>query len=313
MSRSSITLAILFALIPRAAPAAEPWPAAPIESSQNIGAALANFEPSDAVWHAGRQSLFIVDDGGKLAELDLAGKVKRVLEIGGDLEGMTFADNDNPHIYVGRERDARIIEVDPDKGKTGRAWRLSEMITGKKNRRLESLTFVPNSACAAIAAPDGKPYNSGRGSKFSSGGLFLAGHQGDGRIYIYDLDLAKPDSVTFINRVGPFRDESTPLIDLSGLYYHRATGALYAMWDEENRLASIDIARPGFAVTNMWNLPAETIDQEGIALIDDGCDSKHSRIVIAEDDKRRHRVWLIDRFPVGPCLARAKPTTQKSD
>ncbi len=313
MYRYAITLSIICLLIPRVARSADPWPAAPIDSSRNIGAALADFEPSDAVWHPARQTIFVVDDGGRLAELDLAGNVKHMLKIGGDLEGVTLADTANPNVYVGRERDATIIEVDPDKGATGRVWRLSEMVTGKKNRRLESLTFVPNAACAAISGPDGSPYNNGRGSKFGTGGIFLAGHQGDGRIYIYDVDLAKPDSVTFINRIGPFRDNDAPLIDLSGLCFHRSTQTLYAMWDEENRVASIDISRPGFAVTRIWSLPAETIDQEGIALIDDGCESKQSRIVIAEDDKRRHRVWLVQRFPVGPCVAAAQPTTRKSD
>lgn len=313
MSRTLITLTIAIAFSHRSAAAADPWPAAPVETAKNIGGSLADFEPSDAVWSPARQSVFIVDDGGDVAELDLNGKVKRIINVGGDLEGITLADPANKHIYVGRERDATIIEIDPDAKPTGRNWQLTEMVTGKKNRRLESLTFVPNAACATITGIDGKPYNNGRGSRFSSGGLFLAGHQGEGRIYIYDLDLEKPGSLTFINRVGPFRDDAMPLIDLAGLCFHRATNTLYAMWDEENRVAAIDVTKPGFAVSKMWQLPAETIDQEGIALIDDGCDSHQSRIVIAEDDKKRHRVWVIDRFPVGPCQANSRPTTQKSD
>lgn len=313
MFRTLLTLSVAFVARPHLAPAPERWPAAPVETAKNIGGSLADFEPSDAAWSPARQSIFVVDDGGDVAELDLAGKVRRIIPVGGDLEGVTLADPANKHIYVGRERDATIIEIDPDSKPTGRSWQLMEMVTGKKNRRLESLTFIPNAACAAITAIDGKPYNHGHGSSFSSGGLFLAGHQGDGRIYIYDLDLEKSGAREFINRVGPFRDDAEPLIDLAGLCFHRATNTLYAIWDEENRLAAIDITRPGFAVRELWQLPPETNDQEGLALIDDGCDSHQSRIVIAEDDKKRHRVWLIDRFPLGPCQTPPPPTTQKSD
>ena len=293
--------------------AADSWPAAPVSSAGDVGRALGDFEPSDAAVCPARKSLFIVDDEGKLAEIDLAGVVKRVQRVGGDLEGVTLAADNNPNVYVGRERDATIIEVHPDNGPTGRTWRLSQMDPGKKNHRLESLTFIPDGNCSCVRGSDGKPYNGGRGSSFEAGGLFLAGHQGDGRIYIYDLDLKKSDAVTFVGRVGPFRDDDAPLIDLSGLCFHRPTGTLYALWDEENRIAEIDASKPDFALARIWTLPTESIDQEGLALIDDGCDTKQSRIVIAEDDKRRHRVWLADRFPLGDCRKPTKTPASKSD
>ena len=282
--------------------AADPWPAESNAEADDIGGGLTGFEPSGTVWHPGLNQLLVVDDGGGLARLDIDGtNVTRWDGIGGDFEGVTYADAASDLVYVGQENYPTILEVNRNTGAVGKTWLLNEMATGGTNSRLEALTFLPDEFCGNTTEQGGGLYNAGEGSQYGAGGLFLAGHQGDGKIYAYDVDLATSGVRTFVNSFGPYTDGST-LTDLSGLDLHRASGVLFAVWDGPNTIAALDVSIVGFQITQAWSFPAGSDNEEGVALVDDGCPEGLSRIVIAEDPESTHDVWVYDEFPViCPC------------
>jgi hypothetical protein len=303
MNAARLLSAVLLLLAPgTSARAADPWPAESNAEADDIGGELTGFEPSGTVWHPDLRQLFVVDDDGGLARLDIDGtNVTRWDGIGGDFEGVTYADATSDFVYVGQENYPTILEVDWHSGAVGRSWLLTEMATGDTNARLEALTFLPNAFCGNITEQGGGLYNGGDGSQYGASGLFLAGHQGDGKIYVYDVDLATTGVRTFVNSFGPYSDGST-LTDLSGLDFHRATGVLYAIWDGPNTIAALDVSVAGFQMIQAWSFPAGSDNEEGVTLIDDGCPEGLSRIAIAEDPENTHDVWVYEEFPViCPC------------
>ena len=278
--------------------AADPWPAEQQAAASNIGGGLAGIEPSDAVWHPRLRQIFIVGDGGQVVRMDPDGThITRWNSVGGDLEGITFADVDRPYIYVGQENWPMIAEVNIETGVRGREWPLNEMAFGANNQRLEALTFLPDGYCGGILRSDGQPYNAGRGSVFGTGGLFLAGHQTTGQIFIYDVNLQSAGTRVFVNAVGPILDGATPLNDLSGMCFHRPSGMLFCVWDGPGRVGAVDVSVTGFLARRIWYVPQYSHDEEGIALLDGGCQTGESRIVITQDDNAGgHDVWVYDGF-----------------
>ena len=71
-------------------------------------------EPSGAVFHAGRGTLFVVGDAGDIVELDPAGEVVKQAHIqDADFEGVTW-DPASGLLYVAVEGQERILEVDAE-------------------------------------------------------------------------------------------------------------------------------------------------------------------------------------------------------
>ena len=133
-----------------------------IATAGGAGSLLSGYEPSGAVWHTVRATLFIVGDDGQLTELARDGTVLNDWVIGGDLEGVTIADPESELIYIGREHPDAVLEFDISTGlTTSNSWDLTSWMTGSANLGLEALTYVD--------------------------GLFYAGHQGEGNIYVFDL------------------------------------------------------------------------------------------------------------------------------
>ncbi|MBW2417311.1 MAG: SdiA-regulated domain-containing protein [Deltaproteobacteria bacterium] len=223
-ARRCFAVALLL-LVFAASAGAEPWPG---DEAVEFGSGLpAEFEPSGAVWHPQRETLFVVGDGGELAELTSGGKLLNLWEIGGDLEAVAHAGG---RLYLAREHPDAILEFDPERGTmTGAEWDLTPFLRGKKNRGLEALTFAE--------------------------GAFYAGLQADGRIHVFELGEA---GVVRPLRVldGP-HDE-----DLSGLHYEPATGVLYAIYDGADLLVELDLdAEP------LREYPLPGAAQEAVALI----------------------------------------------
>jgi hypothetical protein len=177
------------------------------------------------------------------------------------------------------------------------------MLVGAAGERLEGLAFLPDAHATAIHAFAGGLYNGGAGSALGSGGLFLAAHQGNGRIYVYDIGLQSGASPIFVNFYGPVVDGTATLRDLSGLDFHAPSAKLYALWDnptdgqEQGRLAALDPAA-AFAPVAIWRTAVDSIGEEGIALLDSGTANGLSRIAVAEDDPIGHGVRLFSAFPV---------------
>jgi hypothetical protein len=284
--------------------AAEPWPAEPRAAAADLSAPLLGGEPSGAAWHAGLERLFIADDRGRIVAMNAdAGDVVVIGSLPVDIEAVACNRDDPLHVYVGLENPPTILRLDLATQSVAGQWNLAEMLVGAADTRLEGLAFLPDAYASAVRRlDDGSLYNEGRGSAFASGGLFLAAHQGNGRIYVFDVDLATPGPAVFVSFYGPIVDEGQTLTDLSGLAFDETTAAVYALWDdpidgeELGRVAALDPLGE-FDVVAIWKTATDSHDEEGIAVLGTGSGGASLRMVIAEDDVAKHPVWRYDGFP----------------
>lgn len=267
---------------PSPSPTAVTWPGS---GDSEVGYGLpAGFEPSGVVWHERLGVLFVVGDGGHVARMDEYGAGVTIWSPGGDLEGIAVVDPATDYLYLGVEDPDSIREFDFAAGAlTGRSWALTDWMTGAANSGLEALTFVP----------DGHhPY-----SASSSGGLFYAGLQADGKIYVFDVDLSPGGGVAHVDTIVPVSGRS----DLSGLHYHRENRTLYAVFDGSNRLREMEADG-----TLIAEYPLPGNDQEGVTL-KPSCPSPVTSLFIAEDVGPE--VWRYDGYPVNCVAATPVPTT----
>lgn len=228
-----------------------------IGDADNLGA---GYEPSGAVWHSRLKQLIIVGDDGDVTKMNSDGSNIVTWHPGRDLEGVTIADSSSRYIYLGIENPDSIKEFSLTSGKlTGKSWDLTEWMKGPANSGLEALTFVPN---------DRHPYH-----KSSSGGLFYAGLQDNGKIYVFDINLSKSGKVKYIATITPKGDYS----DISGLDYNEETKVLYAIFDSNNKLVEM---KPNGEVIVEYTLPGN--NQEGIAVVV-STPSATAQMYIAED------------------------------
>jgi hypothetical protein len=234
------------------------WPAN--RRGTQIGGALsAVYEPSGAWWHPELGVLLLVSDEGVVSEIGLDGAMVADWTFAGDFEAITVADASSDFAYVGIERPDSIVELDLATGTlTGRTWALDAwMASADPNLGLEALTFVPDGA---------HPYASG-----GSGGLFYAGLQETGDIYVFDVDLASSGTVTHVDTL------ATGRADLSDLYFHAESGVLYALFDTDDVLREMTPAGVTLA-----EYQAPGTEQEGVTLVP-GCPRTSTTIAIAED------------------------------
>ncbi|MBI4411154.1 MAG: esterase-like activity of phytase family protein [Deltaproteobacteria bacterium] len=231
-------------------------------TSSDIGSNLsAGYEPSGAVWHSRLSKLFVVDDDGVVSSLDADGNNITNWSYSADLEGITVADPDSDFVYLGIENPDGIAEFDITTGAVTRTFNLTTWMTGAANSGLEALTFVPDSSS-------------------SEGGTFYAGHQGEGKIYVFELPIASSSTSTTVSFVTSF----TPIsgqTDISGLDYDETNDVLYAIYDAYNDLVAMETDG---TILDSWTLPGN--DQEGIALNPDEC-----VWFIAEDEPTTQDVW----------------------
>ena len=244
---------VIVALVPlnaEVATAALPFPG--VLPGAEIGGELpGTFEPSGIAWHSKLEVLFVVCDSGYVATMTCDGADVVIDAVSGDLEGICIADPESPFAYVGIEHPDGILEYDWQSGTVTRAFNLTAYMTGPSNRGLEALTFVPDAA-------------------HPEGGLFYAGLQDDGRIYVFELPIQSSSTstdVVFLETITPVPGRT----DISGLHYAEEHGLLYAVWDSANRMAALE---PDGTLVADWELAGN--DQEGIAVV--GCE-----LFIAED------------------------------
>jgi len=209
-------------------------------------------EPSGALWHTGRDSLFVVDGQGYLLEMESDGTPLNEWNPGNDLEGITVADTDSKFVYLGVERlssnsHSAIIEYNIATGTTKRTFDLSTWLHPTiANQGLEALTFVPNDSSL-------------------EGGYFYAALQETGVVYVFELPLLSSSTTTTVTLITSF----TPApgwSDLSDMFYDETDDIIYAIYDGKDRMISM---KKDGEVLASWSLPAE--GQEGIALNRDDC------------------------------------------
>ncbi|MDY6796218.1 MAG: SdiA-regulated domain-containing protein [Actinomycetota bacterium] len=251
---------------------AAPWPCT-IETE--IGENLpTSYEPSGIVWSAEHNSLFLVSDNGYLTQLDTDGNIASSWAVGGDLEGVTLVERRGSYLYLGIEKpDDYIKEFDLSTGSlTGNSWSLTAWMTGPENSGLEALTFVPDGY---------HPYDY---DLSSSGGLFYAGLQADGRIYVFNVDLSVSGSVSHVATLTPKPGTG----DISGLHFCRETTTLYAIYDSAGLM--LEMTTDG-TILNEYTLPGN--DQEGVTVIPSGSGS--GKAYIAED--AGPELWRYEPYP----------------
>lgn len=243
------------------AAAQQPFPGGP---ATYIGAAIpGSYEPSGAVWHTRLQRLFIVSDDGHLAGVEANGTGLQIWNVAGDLEGVTVADAATNLIYIGNENPDSIIEYNFVTSQVKRTFDLTFKMTGDVNQGLEGLTFVPDAT-----NPEG--------------GQFWAGHQGEGKIYVFSCPIktsATSTTVTYIKTITPVPGRT----DLSDLCYDARTDTIYVLYDDANRLTQVN--KSG-TVLNDWVMPGT--NQEGIATR--GCE-----LFVAQDEA--HGLYKYRNFP----------------
>ena len=207
-----------------------------------IGSGLPSaYEPSAGAWHPRLERVFLVHDGGTLTRMDRNGADMRHWSIGGDLEGVAIADPATDLVYVGIEHPDGIKEFDLASGTVKRTFNLTPWMVGADNSGLEALVFVPDPA-------------------HPEGGVFFAGHQGEGKIYVFRLPIRSSSTsttVTLERTIGPFSGRG----DLSGLDWDWQDKIVYAIWDGGNVLARLS---PAGTLIDEFQLPGN--DQEGIAV-----------------------------------------------
>ncbi|NQV90825.1 hypothetical protein HQ487_05495 [Candidatus Uhrbacteria bacterium] len=250
----TLVIAFIIALSPLALLAASSWPN--VEATEIGQGVLA--EPSGAVIH--NNKLYVVDDGGYLAVMNPNGSQASVFTIGGDLEGVTTSDANGDLLYLGLERPDSIVEFNTQTNqKTGNSWDLTAfMQSADDNAGLEALTYA--------------------------NGLFYAGMQENGAIYVFRLSGAH--TVEHINTI----PSPTGYTDLSGLYYDG--NVFWAIYDGQNIIASLSVndlnAPSSFTVNEQTTLIGN--DQEGVAIL-------NNDLYIAEDSAH---IWRYTGFITSP-------------
>jgi hypothetical protein len=223
------------------AQAAEPFPPEALPGISVGGNLPAGYETSGIVWHSRVQKLFLVSDGGIVSSMSANGAGVTNWSVGGDLEGITVARPQSDFIYLGIEHSDSIGEFNIATGQVTRTFNLTDWMTGPNNSGLEALTFVPD-----VSNPEG--------------GLFYAGLQTDGRIFVFQLPILSSTTSTAVTHV-----QTIPALnsvsDISDMNYQVSQGVLYAIYDSANLLRAM---KPDGTLIKEWNLPGS--NQEGLTL-----------------------------------------------
>ncbi len=248
------------------------WPA---NGGTDIGTDLvAGYEPSGIVWHDRLERLFLVGDDGDVTKMTSTGTIESEWSYGSafDLEGAAIANSSSNYIYLGMENPDSIYEFDINSNAlSGKSWDLTSWMSGADYQGLEALTFVPNGY---------HPY-----ANSNSGGLFYAGLQIDGKIYVFDVDLSQSGQVSHVDTITP----RVGLIDISGLHFHVETSTLYAIFDGFNLI--LEMQADG---TFLQEYTLAGSAQEGVTL-KPACPNASTNIFIAQDSGE---VYSYANYPI---------------
>jgi len=194
-------------------------------------------EPSGIAYHAGRGSLFVVDDGGTLAEMQLDGRVIRTRRVGtADLEGVAV-DPESGVLYLAVEGDDSVLVVDPESLDLLREYTLPRLdgdtvLFAEGGNGIEAITAV-------------------------GPGRLVVANQDDPPIVV-EVELR--DHAPRV--VSHFRPDVT---DLSALHWDGGRRLLLLVSDGANRLMAFS---PDGVLRASWSIPG--LDQEGLAVTPDG-------------------------------------------
>lgn len=280
-----VTLAIAGAAYGDAWPGGAPVDVTPADFGHDV---------SGAVWNPVTARLWTCENNPgvvRRSRLDAgAWIVEQSWQIGDDVEAIAIAGWSDATVFVGIERfngNHRLIREYDVSGTTPvllRQWDLAAMQFGPDNDGLEALTFVPDASLAAMNFIDmhGMPYPSSQGG---AGGLFFAGHQINGDIYVFDLDRQSTGTGLANAHVATI---DTGQNEIAGLEFDRSAGLLYAWHDASiNRLQVFGSDGAGrFVARALYDNPfCCDWSIEGIALADSSECAGHTRSLLFTRDQ----------------------------
>lgn len=276
---SALTVFTSFLVMTGPAASALPWPGG---SATDIGGGLpSNFEASGIVWDNFTGALWVVGDEGQLSRMlrDGTSTANWSLPTPVDFESVTVTGT-TQRIYLGKEYPPTILEYKSSSTakptSTGSSWQLGFPATSSNG--MEGLTWVPNGY---------HPY-----ANSSSGGVFFASSQTNGKIYVYDVDLSTSGSTAFR---GSFTPDASH--DISDLFFSTDTSTLFVLYDTANKVLEIDTSTTSFSIMRFYTLPSTTTGQEGVTLLPQ-CPGAETIIYIADDEEET--VYSFNDFPQ-PC------------
>lgn len=260
-----ILLTLILAAVPLAIHAAA-WPAS--STATDLGASLisasASFEPSGITWHGGRGTYIVVSDGSEVAELSTSGAIVNLWSVSGNWEGIAVADDSTSLVYLAHENNSAIYEFDLSTGSlTGNSWSIVSYVYPVGKSGFEALAFVPDGDHAYGTT--------------ASGGVFYAGWQYDGDIYIFEPNLSVSGSITYLGEISTHNGYT----DLSGLDYNHDTDTLIAVYDGYDAMEIYD-GTGAYTSGHSYTIP-DSGAWEGVALQETCPTSTSGSIVLADD------------------------------
>lgn len=240
------------------------------------------FQPSGAVWHAGRSSYVLISNTGTMAEIDSVGTLLNYWSIGSyDLEDVTLIDSSDDAVYLLEENTSSILGFDLTTGAlNGEVWSvygtdssLGLLYEVDGIYGVEGLAWIPDGHHSYGTT--------------AMGGVFVIGWQEDGDMFFYE-----PEASGVINFLGELHTTSG-YTDVAGLTYDFNTGVLYAIYDGLNLLEEWD------PLTWVLNKSVDLFGyaEEGVAFNSD-CSSGTAEVVIGDDGGH---VYLYSGYPT-TCL-----------
>jgi len=346
-------LALVKALLPTvAAQAQSAWPGSGRTDITQAGVGMGT-NLSGAVWNPLTNKLWVVSNSGLFWRMScpndpnvdcglksswsIDGNGAAEWHTGGDTEAITMgADWSEETVFI-TEEGSGIREYDVSSFPSGsgnisavREWTLVEPFNpgpGSGGSGLEGLTFVPDEWLTGFTRPNGTPYES---SQFGTGGLFFAGLQANGDIYVFDLDRTTTNGNYVF--VGSY---TTGQNEIAGLEFDRSDGSLYTYHNGsgsggQNVVQSLSLVPNGGSLTFLrrWFGP-RVENNEGIALTpsnpsNPSTDSDGNAVRSCEADGQRHFYLTTDdagdsnslgiyRFPCTPTFTSVPSTTASVD
>lgn len=247
------TALFLFGIFPLgvANASTESWPAS--TTGTDIDASVVSvspgFEPSGAIWHSGKNQLFVVGDGGQLVSMNADGTNVTLWNVGGDLEGVTIKDPSSNEVYL-LDENGYIIKYDLSTKTKLQTWNVSSFVPPTGGTGGEALAYVPGT------------------------NYFVVGWQKNGEMFVFDLSGTSPVKVTsFFSGKGR--------TDLADLYYEN--GYVYALYDSANILEvfTATVVDTSVSVSMLHEYTVPGADQEGFTLMPSATETRTA--FIAQD------------------------------
>lgn len=220
-------------------------------------------EASGICYSSLNQTLFVVQDEGKVVQIDTEGNIQRKEKLGKyDLEGIA-CDDAHGRLYLAVEKKESVLVVDMKSLKVKKEVKIDRDFEGKRviakddKHGIEGITLI-----------DGELYLSNQSTK---------PYPNKDASIVFKIDgvKGKKAKITGIFDHG--------FIDVAGLDYHN--GYLYMVSDKEDMLVKYDIARHKTVQT----YTLDEFAQEGIAFDDKG-------YVYFADDNGGIRKYKSERF-----------------